>query len=67
LRNCQLDTAMAYPTSFSPPNGGDWAKIAVNWLDWQLKGNAEAGKWFVGDDCGYCTDANWKVEYKPEG
>jgi hypothetical protein len=28
------------------PNGGDWASIAVNWLDWQLKGDASAGKWF---------------------
>lgn len=53
--------------TFSQPNGGDWAKIAVNWLDWQLKGAAEAGKWFQGDDCGYCTDANWTVEYKPAG
>jgi len=53
--------------TFSQPNGGDWAKIAVNWLNWQLKDNAAAGKWFQGDDCGYCTDANWNVEFKPEG
>ena len=53
--------------TFSQPNGGDWAKIAVNWLNWQLKDNAEAGKWFQGDDCSYCTDANWNVEFKPEG
>lgn len=51
--------------TFSQPNGGDWAKIAVNWLDWQLKGNAGAGEWFVGDDCGYCVDADWNVEYHP--
>jgi dienelactone hydrolase len=51
--------------TFSRPNGGDWAKIAVNWLDWQLKGDADAGEWFVGEDCGYCTDAEWNVEYHP--
>lgn len=52
--------------TFSQPNGGDWAKIAVNWLDWQLKGDAEAGTWFKGDACGYCTDANWTVEFNPK-
>lgn len=53
--------------TFSQPNGGEWAKVAVNWLDWQLKGKAEAGEWFRGEDCGYCRDENWTVEYKPEG
>lgn len=53
--------------TFSQPNGGDWAEIAVHWLDWQLKGEAEAGKWFVGDDCNYCRDADWTVEFNPKG
>jgi hypothetical protein len=52
--------------TFSQPNGGDWASIAVNWLDWQLRGDASAGKWFVGADCGYCKDARWKVEFNPQ-
>lgn len=51
--------------TFSRPNGGDWAKIAVNWLNWQLKGNAEAGTWFQGENCGYCRDPEWNVEYNP--
>lgn len=53
--------------TFSQPNGGPWAEIAVRWLDWQLKGKADAGNWFTGDDCGYCKDAEWTVEYKPKG
>jgi dienelactone hydrolase len=53
--------------TFSQPNGGDWAKIAVNWLDWQLKGNTEKGEWFKGEDCGYCKDEQWSVEYNPKG
>lgn len=52
--------------TFAQPNGGDWAKIAVNWLDWQLKGETEAGKWFQGKACGYCTEGNWTVEYSPD-
>lgn len=51
--------------TFSQPNGGDWAAIAVKWLDWQLKGDASAGKWFVGADCGYCKEGRWKVEFNP--
>lgn len=53
--------------TFSQPNGGDWAKIAVNWLDWQLKDDTEAGKLFQGEDCGYCRDGNWTVEFNPKG
>jgi hypothetical protein len=52
--------------TFSQPNGGDWASIAVNWLDWQLKGDATAGKRFVGPDCGYCKDGRWHVEFNPQ-
>jgi dienelactone hydrolase len=52
--------------TFSQPNGGDWASIAVKWLDWQLKGDASAGKWFVGADCGYCKEGRWKVEFNPK-
>jgi dienelactone hydrolase len=52
--------------TFSQPNGGDWASIAVKWLDWQLKADAGAGKWFVGEGCGYCTDGRWRVEFNPK-
>lgn len=52
--------------TFSQPNGGDWAAIAVKWFDWQLKGDAAAGRWFVGEDCGYCKEGRWHVEFKPQ-
>jgi hypothetical protein len=52
--------------TFSQPNGGDWADIAVKWLDWQLKGDAGADKWFTGANCGYCTEGRWKVEFNPK-
>ncbi len=52
--------------TFSQPNGGDWASIAVKWLDWQLKSEVAAGKWFMGQDCGYCKDARWRVEFNPK-
>lgn len=51
--------------TFSQPHGGDWASIAVKWFDWQLKGDAAAGRWFVGEDCGYCKEGRWHVEFNP--
>jgi uncharacterized protein len=48
--------------TFSAPDGGDWAEVAVHWLDWQLKSNRTAGSWFLGKDCGLCRDKRWTVE-----
>jgi dienelactone hydrolase len=48
--------------TFSAPDGGDWAEVAVKWLDWQLKKNSKAGSLFLGGDCGLCKDERWTVE-----
>ncbi len=48
-------------TFWSAPNGGLYAQIAVNWLNFQLKGNATAGKMFRGRDCGLCRTQGWSV------
>jgi dienelactone hydrolase len=50
--------------TFMEPNGGREASVAVNWLDWQLKGDSRAAKLFVGADCGLCKDLDWKVDSK---
>jgi dienelactone hydrolase len=50
--------------TFMEPNGGRAASVAVSWLDWQLKGDAQAAKRFTGADCGLCQDRAWKVERK---
>jgi hypothetical protein len=48
--------------TYQEPNGGAAASVAVSWLDWQLRGDAKAGRRFVGDDCGLCRDAQWTFE-----
>jgi dienelactone hydrolase len=50
--------------TFNEPNGGAAASVAVSWLDWQLRGDAQSGKRFVGDDCGLCKDAQWSFDRK---
>jgi hypothetical protein len=50
--------------SFSKENGGRAAEVAVKWLQWVLRRDQEAGKFFLGDDCVLCTDSEWKFESK---
>ncbi len=50
--------------SYNKPNGGAAAQTAVSWLQWQLRGDKEAAKMFVGKDCGLCRDSKWKLESK---
>jgi hypothetical protein len=44
------------------PNGGKAAAAVVAWLNWRLRGDAEAAKMFVGKDCGMCKDPAWQFE-----
>ncbi len=50
--------------TFSAADGGDWAKVTVRWLDWQLKADPDAGRDFAGQDCRLCTDSRWTVVQK---
>ncbi len=50
--------------TFQEPNGGAAASVAVSWLDWQLRGDAQAARRFVGEDCGLCRDAKWSLQRK---
>ncbi|HEX7693590.1 MAG TPA: hypothetical protein VF409_03825 [Sphingomonas sp.] len=50
--------------TFAKPNGGVVASVSVDWLDWQLKGDARAAKRFTGAKCGLCTDPAWSVQRK---
>lgn len=50
--------------TFTEPNGGRAASAAVAWLEWQLRGDETAKKWFVGEQCGLCTDKAWTIERK---
>ena len=45
-------------------NGGEFAGVAVAWLNWQLKADVRAAKMFVGADCGLCVNPHWVVRSK---
>lgn len=50
--------------TFSQPNGGSAARVAVNWLDWQLRGSRQAAAYFTGTDCGLCKDSQWTLQWR---
>jgi hypothetical protein len=50
--------------TYRQPRGGAFTDVAVAWLDWQLKGETDAGRMFRGEDCGLCRDRGWVVRKK---
>ncbi len=48
--------------TYRQAHGGEFAVVARTWLDWQLKGDQEAAKMFVGDDCLLSKREGWTIE-----
>jgi dienelactone hydrolase len=48
--------------TYREAGGGLFTTVAVDWLDWQLKGDRKAAKRFIGKDCGLCRDSGWVAE-----
>jgi len=59
-----VNTDVGHGGTYNEPNGGRAAQVAVAWLDWQLRGDDNAKHWFVGAECGLCTDKQWTIERK---
>lgn len=58
-----FDTPLGHGGDLFDPDGGDFTKINLAWLNWWLKDDEGAtGKGaLVGAGCAYCSDANWDV------
>lgn len=52
--------------TYSQPNGGEFARVGIGWLKWQLYGDqTESGaKMFKGADCELCKGTMWTVQKK---
>ena len=50
--------------TYGQPHGGEFAKVATTWFQWQLKDDKAAGKMFTGDPAGLSSNPNWKVDRK---
>jgi hypothetical protein len=58
--------ALGHGGDLGNKNGGDFTKVNLAWLNWQLKADTGAtGKGFlVGDTCTFCKDSAWEVKSK---
>jgi len=50
--------------TYSRPHGGEFAKVATAWFQWQLQGDKQAAKMFQGEPCGVAQMEGWKAEKK---
>ncbi len=48
--------------TYGRPHGGDFAKVATAWLQWQLRGDQQAAEMFKGEPCGVAKMEGWKAE-----
>ena len=48
--------------TYRQEHGGEFSVPAIAWLQWQLKGDPEAAKMFVGPDCGLAAREGWTIE-----
>ncbi|MFI6069249.1 cellulose binding domain-containing protein [Micromonospora sp. NPDC051227] len=49
--------------TYDQANGGEFGRVATLYFKWRLKGDATAGRTFVGADCGLCR-SQWSVQQK---
>jgi dienelactone hydrolase len=59
-----FEKGVGHGGTYHDPDGGAFGKVALAWLDWQLKGNKDAAKMFQGDECGLCIDMQWVTRKK---
>lgn len=50
--------------TYAEPHGGEFAKVATAWYQWQLKGDEKAGKMFTGSPSGLSKSSQWTVQKK---
>jgi len=53
--------AVGHGGTFHQPNGGKVTQVDVAWLDWQLRHDAAAARWFSGAACGLCANSEWTI------
>jgi hypothetical protein len=50
--------------TYRQPNGGEFAGVAIAWLNWQLKGDQRSALMFRRANCGLCVNPRWVVDKK---
>lgn len=59
-----LNLPVGHGGTFRKPMGGAVAHVAVDWLEWQLRGDKTAARTFTGQNCRLCSGTEWSIEKK---
>lgn len=59
-----VDLPVGHGGTFHEPMGGAVAHVAVDWLEWQLRGDKVAARTFLGENCRLCSGTDWSIERK---
>ena len=58
------DLQVGHGGTFREPYGGRAAQVALDWLEWQLRGDCAAARTFLGPACRLCLDPTWTLRRK---
>ena len=64
LPAAMVNIPVGHGGTYMQPHGGVAAELVTAWLDWRLKGRADASAKFTGPACLYCKDSRLTLERK---
>ena len=59
---CAANLPVGHGGTYREPHGGEFTVVALAWLQWQLKGDANAAKMFIGTEPELAKRKNWTLE-----
>ena len=59
---CAANFPVGHGGTYRQPHGGEFSVVALAWLQWQLKGDKQAARMFVGNDCELSKRKDWTIE-----
>jgi len=59
---CAANFPVGHGGTYRESHGGEFTVVALAWLQWQLKGDKQAGKMFKGEKCGLSKRKDWTIE-----
>ena len=59
---CAANLPVGHGGTYRQPHGGEFAVVALAWLDWQLKGDQQASRMFVGKQPALAQREGWTLE-----
>lgn len=59
---CATNFPVGHGGTYREPHGGEFTVVALAWLNWQLKGDKQSAKMFVGKNCELSKRKDWTIE-----